>query len=112
MKGKTAVLGFLVITVCGAAMAQNEGAALFNTNCAKCHGADGKGSKTTKMHVADLQSKAVQAMSDDQLYESIGVGRQHKEYPHAYLSRGLMRVQIQDLVKYIRTLGKKIESSK
>jgi mono/diheme cytochrome c family protein len=92
--------------VSGLGMAQ-KAEALFNANCAKCHGADGKGSKTTKMHVADLQSKAVQAMTDDQIYESIAVGIHHKEYPHAYLNRGLLREQIQDLVKYIRTLGKK-----
>jgi hypothetical protein len=53
-----------------------------------------------------LQSKPVQAMSDDELYESIAIGVRHKEYPHAYLNRGLMKEQIRDLVKYIRTLGK------
>src|SRR5215208_7056247 len=99
MNGKTVVLGFLVFMVCGSALAQSEAGALFNANCAKCHAADGKGSKTTKMHVTDLQSKAVQAMSDDQLYESIAIGKQHKEYPHAYLTRGMMKEQIQELVK-------------
>jgi mono/diheme cytochrome c family protein len=107
MKRQTAVLVAVAMMMCAAAMAQNGAEPLFNANCAKCHGADGKGSKTTKMHPADLQSKAVQAMTDEQLYESIAVGVHHKEYPHAYLNRGLMREQVQELVKYIRTLGKK-----
>ena len=105
MKQITAMLVFAAM-LSGSAVAQKTDA-LFGANCAKCHGTDGKGSKTTKMHVGDLQSKVVQAMSDDQMYESIGVGVHHKEYPHAYLNRGLMREQIQELVKYIRTLGKK-----
>src|SRR3954471_5324163 len=106
MKTNTAVLLVVAMMISGSAMAQNGAEELFKANCAKCHGADGKGSKTTKMHVADLQSKRGQAMSDEQLYESIGIGKQHKEYPHAYLTRGMMKEQIQDLVKYIRTLGK------
>jgi len=93
--------------VSASAMAQSASETLFNTACAKCHGTDGKGSKTTKMHVMDLQSKAVQGMSDEQMFESIARGKQHKEYPHAYLYQGIMKEQIQDLVKYIRTLGKK-----
>ena len=105
MKRITAVLVFLAM-LSGLAMAQ-KAEALFNASCAKCHAADGKGSKTTKMHPTDLQSKAVQAMSDDEIYESIARGVHHKEYTHAYLNRGLMKEQIQDLVKYIRTLGKK-----
>jgi mono/diheme cytochrome c family protein len=106
MKRKTAVLMAVAMMMCVSAVAQSSSEALFKTTCVKCHGTDGKGSKTTKMHVADLQSKPVQAMSDDELYESIAIGVRHKEYPHAYLNRGLMKEQIRDLVKYIRTLGK------
>ena len=105
MKRIAAVLIVLAV-MSGVATAQ-KAEALFNANCAKCHAADGKGSKTTKMHPADLQSKAVQSMSDDDLYESIALGIHHKEYPHGYLKRGLLKEQIQDLVKYIRALGKK-----
>jgi mono/diheme cytochrome c family protein len=113
MKRKTAVLVAVAMIVCVSAVAQSSSEALYNTACAKCHGNDGKGSKSTKMHVGDLQSKTIQAMTDEQLYESIAIGIRHKEYPHAYLNRGLMKEQVQDLVKYIRTLGgKKSEVSK
>jgi mono/diheme cytochrome c family protein len=106
MKRKTAVAVCLVAAMCGLAVAQSGSESLFNSKCANCHGTDGKGSKTTKMHVADLQSKSVQAMSDDQIFESIAKGTQHKEYPHAFLYQGMTREQVQGLVKYVRTLGK------
>ena len=89
------------------AVAQSGSEALFNTKCVTCHGVDGKGSKTMKMHPADLQSKAVQQLTDDEMYDTIAKGTNHKEYPHAFLYQGRGSDQVKGLVKYIRTLGKK-----
>src|SRR3954451_15683955 len=107
MKRKTVVLLSMVMAVRVVAVAQSGSEALFNTKCVNCHGVDGKGSKTTKMHPADLRSNAVQQLTDDQMYDTIAKGTNHKEYPHAFLYQGMSREQVQGLVKYIRTLAKK-----
>jgi mono/diheme cytochrome c family protein len=107
MKRRSAVVLCLVFGMRLLAMSQRGSEALFNAKCVNCHGVDGKGSKTTKMHAADLQSKAVQQLTDDQMYDTIAKGTNHKEYPHAFLYQGMSREQIQGLVKYIRTLAKK-----
>src|SRR3954462_5305662 len=106
MPRKTAVLLSVVLAVRVLGIAQSGSEALFNARCVNCHGVDGKGSKTTKMHAADLQSKAVQQLTDDQMYDTIAKGTNHKEYPHAFLYQGMSREQIQGLVKYIRGWGR------
>ena len=106
MRTLSAVL-MCVVAVSGCGMAQSSSEALFNSKCASCHATDGKGSKTTKMHVADLTSKAVQQLNDARMYETIAKGTEHKEYPHAFLYQGMSREQIEGLVAHIRTLGKK-----
>ncbi len=88
---------------------QRNGALLFKDICAKCHGNDG--SSTTagekKMPVTDLRSETVQSQSDEALFASIGRGVGHKEYPHAFLSRGMTEKDVRDLIAHIRTLRKK-----
>ncbi len=80
---------------------------LYSEKCASCHAADGSGhtAATTKMAVADLRSKPVQQMSDEDLYAATAEGKGHKSYPHAFLHKGLTEQQIRDLIKYIRTFG-------
>lgn len=79
---------------------------LFIAKCANCHGRDGSArtAAATRMKVADLRSKEVQQMSDEELYSATADGVGHKAYPHAFLRSGLREDQIRDLVKYIRTL--------
>jgi mono/diheme cytochrome c family protein len=81
---------------------------LFLTKCANCHGRDGSAhtAVATRMKVADLRSKPVQQMSDDELYDATAEGTGHKSYPHAFLHSGLTENQIRDLIKYIRTFQK------
>jgi mono/diheme cytochrome c family protein len=78
----------------------------YKERCAVCHGDDGAGKTPAqqKMHVPDLRSKQVRAMSDAELYETIAKGTQHKEYQHAFLYTGLTEAEIYDLVKYIRAM--------
>ncbi len=104
MKYVFSVLIILLLINCNAAASDSE--ALFVAKCAGCHGTNGKGGRTSKMHVADLSSKPVQQLSDDQLYDTIAKGTQHKEYPHAYEYQGLKKDQIKGLVAYIRKLAK------
>ena len=81
-------------------------AANYKEKCAVCHGGDGSGKTAAqkKMHVPDLRSKHVRSMSDDELYETIAKGTEHKEYLHAYLYTGLTEAEIHDIVKYIREM--------
>jgi len=80
--------------------------AVYEKNCASCHGADGHGrhSDALKAEIPDLRSKKVQDLTDEQLYDGIAKGTRHKEYAHGFLYRGLKEKDIRELVKYIRTL--------
>ncbi len=89
--------------------AQDEGPALFKSNCARCHNmnGDGKTAAGEKMKIPDLRSDEVQKLSDEQLYQTIGNGTQHKQYPHTFLAKGMHPGEIKQLVSYIRTLKPK-----
>jgi mono/diheme cytochrome c family protein len=91
------------------AFAQSGGEALFNANCAKCHGRDGAGKTAiaAKLHIPDLGSRVVQSLTDTEIYDSIARGTRHKQYPHAYEFRGMSQADINSLVGYIRGLAKK-----
>jgi mono/diheme cytochrome c family protein len=80
---------------------------MFVTQCASCHGADGHGktANAAKLEIPDLRSKKVQDLTDDELYETIARGAKHRNYPHAYLYRGMKEKDIIGLVQYIRTLA-------
>jgi cytochrome c6 len=87
------------------AEAQDDGAALYKTKCAACHGADAKGDtavgKANK--IRDLSSADVQQKSDADLTTLITAG---KGKMPAY-GKSLKPDQVKDLVAYIRSLAKK-----
>jgi cytochrome c553 len=89
--------------------AAEDGAALFNKNCAKCHGVDGSANTPArkKLAVADLREKIYVDMSDAEMFDTIARGTKHKEYPHTFLYTGMNEQQIHSLVAHIRTLQKK-----
>jgi|SRR6185369_10402188 mono/diheme cytochrome c family protein len=100
----TIVVVFLFLT-CAIALAQS-GADTFDTKCVSCHGKNGEG-KTAfgqKANIPDLGSPTVQAKSDRDLHDSIGRGMNHKQYPHAYLMRGMTEGQLNSVIAYIRSL--------
>ena len=96
-----AILFFVAVP----AHAQNDGASLFKTKCAVCHGADGKGdtSMGKVLKVLDLGSEEVQKQTDAQLTEAIANG---KGKMTGYKGK-LTDDQIKQLVAFIRTLKKK-----
>jgi mono/diheme cytochrome c family protein len=98
--GGIAVIAMLAVT----ASAADDSEDLYNSRCAVCHAIKGNGSGHTNLKVkpADLTSEAVQKRSDEELYESIAFGVGHKEYPHAFVRRGLTQKQIASLVVYLR----------
>lgn len=98
----TALAGILLSTV----PARSEDAVgLYNTKCATCHGADGKGNTAIakKLGVRDFASPEVQSETDKEL---IAITEKGKNKMPAY-GNSLKDAQIKDLVSYIRELGKK-----
>ncbi len=103
-------LAFLLLLSLAAAplRAQDEAAALFKSNCANCHNhnGDGKTLAAKKMLIPDLRSPEVQNLTDEQLFQTIAYGSQHKQYPHTFLKKGMTEPQVRQLVRHIRTFKK------
>jgi cytochrome c6 len=81
-----------------------DGEKAFQTNCVVCHGADGTGTPTGKaLKAPDLHSDQVQKMTDAQIADQIANGKNNMPPFKSTLSKD----QIQSLVLYVRTFGKK-----
>jgi mono/diheme cytochrome c family protein len=82
-----------------------DGAAIYKSKCATCHGADGKGQTPmgTKMGLRDLGSPDVQKQTDKQLYDWTAAG---KGKMPAYKDK-LSDEEIKALVAHMRTFAKK-----
>jgi mono/diheme cytochrome c family protein len=87
------------------AIAADEGADLFKSKCAMCHGPDGAGKTMMgeKLKIPDLQSADVQKKTDADLKAIIAKG---KDKMPAYDAK-LSKEQIDKLAAYIRDLAKK-----
>lgn len=85
-------------------LARDTAKSLYQTKCAMCHGADGKGDtpagKAMKAH--DFHSPEIIKMSDAEL---IAITTEGKERMPGYGSK-LSAQEIEALVAYIRTLQK------
>lgn len=84
--------------------AQSDAAASFKSKCALCHGEDGSGGTPSgrALKAKDLRSDEVQKNTDAELTEVITKGR--NKMPA--FGQKLKPDQIQQLVGYIRHLGK------
>jgi mono/diheme cytochrome c family protein len=106
---KRTLRGLAIIALTGAfcpsLLTAQDAAALFKSKCALCHGEDGSGNTPTgkALKAKDLRSDEVQKKSDAELTEVITKGR-NKMPP---FGQKLKPEQIQQLVGYIRQLGKK-----
>jgi cytochrome c6 len=83
----------------------NDGAALYKTKCAMCHGPDGAGKTPVgqKLGIRDLRSPEVQKQADSDLSHVIGEGK--GKMPA--FAKTFSEDQIKSLVAYVRELGKK-----
>lgn len=81
------------------------GEATYKAKCAMCHGPDGGGDTLMgkKMKVRDLRTADVQKQTDAQLAEIIAKGKS----PMQGYDKTLDKAKIDDLVAYLRELGKK-----
>ena len=102
---QSAVLVSLITIGSSFSQAEGGGQTLFKAKCAACHGVDGKGEVPAgkKLGARDLSSTEIQSQSDAQLTDFINKG---KGKMPAYGTK-LSKDQTDDLVAYIRELGKK-----
>ena len=92
----------VLVMIAAPTVAADDGAKVFASKCAMCHGPDGAG----KMKgTPDLRSDDIQKKSDADLAASIANGPKGKE-SHAFAKKGLDDATIKSLVAYIRTLKK------
>lgn len=84
--------------------AGDDGAALYKTKCAACHGADLAGKPAIK--APSLVSENCKKASDAELTEAIANGGKEKKPSHAFASKGLNPDQIKMVVSYIRQAQK------
>ena len=77
MRKVALILGILMVLVPASSLfAAVDGAALYKTKCASCHGADGKGSPVgVKMGAKDFHAPEVAKMSDAELTKIIEDGK-------------------------------------
>jgi mono/diheme cytochrome c family protein len=96
------IVGFAVSST---PLLAQDGATLYKSKCAMCHGPDGKGETPMgkKLTVRDLGSPDVQKQTDAELTTIITKGK-GKMTPYEGKLTG---EQIGQLVAYIRDLGKK-----
>ena len=85
--------------------AADEGATIYKTKCAMCHGADlaGKPAAKTPSLVSDDAKKA----SDADLTDMIANGGKDKKASHAFATKGVTPDQVKMVVSYIREAQKK-----
>ena len=97
----------LIVMMVFAAMPSfaDDAAAVFKSKCAMCHGADGAGQTAVgkTMKLRDLRSEEVQKLTDKEILTIITDGK--GKMP---ASKGkLTPAQIEEQVKFIRSLAKK-----
>jgi cytochrome c6 len=94
----------LALTFSTSVLAADSGADLYKAKCAMCHGPDGKGETAMgkRLGIKDLASADVQKQSDADLNTVITKGKGKMPGYEGKLTGD----QIQELVKFIRTLKK------
>ena len=107
--GTMAILPLLLLAFTLSAAAQagkaEDGQKLFETNCAKCHGPDGSGDTPIGKAVGakDLRAPEALKLTDAQLYTQIDQGKNNMPP----FGGTLDKAKINDLIAYVRVLGKK-----
>ena len=107
---KLLVIGIAAMAVAALSARAEDAKTLYANNCAKCHGADGKGDTKIgqKLGVKDFTDAKVQAeMKDDAAFKAIKEGVKDKDDKTLMKpDEGLSDGDIKGLVAYIRTFKK------
>jgi len=94
---------FLVIP--NLSWAGDDGAAIYKTKCAACHGVDGAGKPAAK--IPSLVSDDTKKASDADLTDAIANGGKDKKASHAFSAKGLTPDQVKMVIAYVRDIQKK-----
>lgn len=82
-----------------------DGATLYQTKCAACHGVDGAGKPAA--NIPSLISNTAQSATDADLADRIAYGDSAKDGGHAIHAKGLSPDHVKMILAYIRQLQKK-----
>lgn len=85
--------------------AADEGATVYKSKCAACHGADLGGKPAAK--IPSLMSDESKKLSDEDLTGAIANGGKSKKASHAFADKGMSPDQIKMVVSYIRDAQRK-----
>lgn len=99
------IVVFLSFSSLARAASAAKGKDTFDAKCAMCHAKDGSGNTPMgkSFKVNDLRSKTVQNKPDSELADIISKGKS----PMPGYASQLSKAEIDDVVAYIRELGKK-----
>jgi cytochrome c553 len=105
----TVAVAVAACTTMAAPARADDAKALYEKECAKCHGADGKGDTKMgrKLGVKDYTDPNVQAdLKDDAAFKAIKEGLKKDDKTLMKPAEGLSDDQIKSLVEYMRTFKK------
>ena len=94
----------LFIVLPNLSWAAEDGAAIYKTKCAACHGADLAGKPAAK--IPSLVSDQCKKASDADLTDMIANGGKDKKAMHAFSNKGVTADQVKAVVSYIRSQQK------
>jgi mono/diheme cytochrome c family protein len=95
----------LFIVIPNLSWAGDDGAGIYKTKCAACHGADLAGKPAAK--IPSLVSDGAKKASDGDLTEMVANGGKDKKASHAFAAKGLTPDQIKMVIAYVRDTQKK-----
>lgn len=95
----------LFLIVPSLSWAADDGAALYKTKCAACHGADLAGKPAAK--IPSLVSDEAKKASDADLTDMIANGGKDKKAMHAFANKGMTPDQVKMVIAYLRDAQKK-----
>jgi mono/diheme cytochrome c family protein len=95
----------LFLIVPNLSWATDDGATIYKTKCAACHGADLAGKPAAK--IPSLVSEDAKKLSDADLTDMVANGGKDKKPMHAFETKGVTADQIKMVVSYVREAQKK-----